>query len=139
MRDIVSAHRARKRCRSAGWELFDLHLYLRSFQRTAHIIYLVSSTEEWVKTTIRLHNDLRYNGQFSRFDGKRTTLLRIEQILGYIISLINLAIERFAERSLLNIHLLTPKPLNAGIFDDSEPAIFARLYSLSIARIGSPL
>ena len=109
MRDIVSAHRTRKRCRSAGRELFNLHLYLWCFQRTAHIIYLVPSTEEWVKSTIRLHNNLCHNSQFSRFDGKRTTLLRIEQILGYIVSLVNLAIERFTERSLLNIHLLTPK------------------------------
>ena len=88
-----------------AWDCFKF----ASDNGVADATYLISPTKEWVKTTIRLHNNLRYNGQFGRLDGERTTLLRIEQILGYIVSLVHLTIERFTERTLLNIHLLTPK------------------------------
>ena len=111
MRHCVATHRTCKRCGSSDRELLDLHLHGRCFQRSAHIIDLVSATEEWVKSTIGLHHNLRYNGQFRRLDGERTTLLRVEQILGYVVGLVDFTIEGLTEWTLLNIDLLTPKTI----------------------------
>ena len=56
-----------------------------------------------------LHHHLHKDGQLCRLNRQATRLLRIEQILGDIVRLIDLASDRFAERTLLDIELLRPE------------------------------